>query len=75
MRRVMDPLDRTYEKTIEDGLGISRNAIRELVLTGQLPCVRIGKKRLINYNVLLALLQTGTIENTKQENVETALRR
>ncbi len=75
MRRVMDVLDRTYEKACEDGLGISRNAIRELVLTGQLPCVRIGKKRLINYNVLLALLQTGTVENAKQENVETALRR
>ena len=39
---------------------LTRHALRKLVLTGVVPCVKTGKKRLINYDRLLAFLACET---------------
>ena len=60
---MMATIQETYNRAAYENLGISRNFIREAVLTGKLPCVMAGTKRLINWNVLLDFLGSG---NSKQ---------
>lgn len=46
----------------------TRTALRRLVVTGQLPSVRVGQKYLINLDVLAAFLQ-GSFPMPNQEQV------
>lgn len=36
---------------------ITRNAIRSMVLTGRIPHVKVGAKRLINYDLMVDMLR------------------
>lgn len=46
---------------------ITKNAIRQLIITGKIPSVAIGKKYLINMSVLEVFLQ-GSIEVQQVQN-------
>lgn len=61
MAQLMNTIQGTYDRTVSEGIGISKHAIRMLVLSNQLPSVKLGKgTHLINYNVLLNFLNTGS---------------
>jgi len=42
-----------YIKSLDNDTGISGNAIRMLVVSGKVPSVKIGKKYLVNVDMLL----------------------
>jgi len=42
----------------DPGTAITQNALRSMVLRGEIPCVRVGSKRLINYDLLVQLLES-----------------
>ncbi|NLW78740.1 MAG: helix-turn-helix domain-containing protein [Ruminococcaceae bacterium] len=43
-----------------EGIGLSESAIRRLVKTGDIPCIMVGNKALINWNSLLYFLEQGS---------------
>ena len=45
-------------KQTDPGSSVSVNCIRELALSGAVPSVMVGRKRLINYDALLDYLST-----------------
>lgn len=53
---LMNTIAQTHERAQEEGLGVSRNFIRQSVLNGYLPCVRAGNKRLINWDIFMDFL-------------------
>lgn len=58
-------------KKMDPESAISKNFVRELALEGKIPCVMAGRKRLINFDALLAYLQ-----NSEQPEVsETGIRK
>lgn len=66
---MMATIQGTYERAQAENIGISRNAIRELVLSGAIPSVRIGEKqsmRLVNYQVFLDFIFGNSVNTTKQ---------
>jgi len=57
----MATIAKTYERCEAEGIGISKNLIRQLVLTRTIPTVRVGKNtHLINYDQLMQFLENGT---------------
>lgn len=63
MTQLMNTIQGTYDRTVADKIGISKHAIRMLVLSNQLPSIKIGKgTHLINYDVLLNFLNTGSVD-------------
>jgi len=44
-------------KEDDPGTAVTQNAIRTKVLAGEIPHVRVGNKRLINYDQMLEILQ------------------
>lgn len=59
----MATIQKTYERCQSEGIGISRNLIRNLAISGEVPCVLAGTTRLLNYDKLLEYLETGTVKN------------
>ena len=55
------PAAAEYLREKDPATALTRNAIRNLVLTGQIPHVRIGSKRLVAMEDLLEYLETGTV--------------
>ncbi len=51
-----------YIKESDEGTAITPNALRRMVVTGQVPCTKIGKKYLIDLDVLFEFLK-GTTSN------------
>ena len=69
MAQLMNTIAGTYERCQSEGVGISRNLIRELALSGTIPTVLVGKNtRLINFDVLMNFLNTGTPEKKPEYN-------
>lgn len=53
----MATIGRTFERAEAEGLGISKNLIRSLAKSGEIPSVLVGNNtRLINFELLLAFL-------------------
>ena len=50
----------------DPGTAISQNAIRTMVLTGKIPHVSVGNKRLINYDLMLEMLHSLPKQETEQ---------
>lgn len=44
---------------------LTRNAIRNLVLSGQIPHVKVGNKRLVAMEDLELYLETGTVTSSR----------
>lgn len=49
-------------KQDDPGTAITQNAIRSMVLSGRIPHVQVGIKRLINYDLMVESLQNPTAE-------------
>lgn len=49
----------TYFKTVDPQTGLNECAIRRLLRSGAVPCVKIGKKYLVTIEALEAYLSTG----------------
>lgn len=62
---MMNTVDQTFKLCKENNIGISRNAIRQLANAGKIPCVRIGKKLLINYQGLIKFLNSNFVTPEK----------
>lgn len=64
---------RTVEQTAEaireldPETAISKTALRRLVLEGKIPCVYVGKKRLLNLDMVLRYFQ---MEDANEEDSE-----
>ncbi len=51
----------------EENLGISESSIRFLCKNGAIPCIKIGRKTLINWNVLMEFLMSGGVKAEQPE--------
>ena len=50
----------THFKACDPATALTKTAIRRLVISGELPCVRVGQKYLLDLDVLEAYLQSGS---------------
>lgn len=57
-------LDQAYEevKKMDPQTAITKNIIRELVIDGEIKCVMVGRKRLINVDDLIEYLSTSYLQ-------------
>ncbi len=63
----MATIARTHERAVHEGLGVSRNLIRELAITETIPTVLVGKNtRLINWDVFVNFLRNGSPQQREQ---------
>lgn len=46
----------------ERRIGLNENMLRFLCKTGQIPCIKVGNKTLINWNVLMEYLTKGGVK-------------
>jgi hypothetical protein len=56
-----------YIKEIDAETAITPNALRRMVVSGQIPCVKIGKKYLIDLDVLFEYLKGSRPANVLPE--------
>lgn len=54
----------------ERHIGLNENTLRFLCRTGQIPCIRVGNKTLINWNVLMEFLVKGGVKAEQPEPEE-----
>lgn len=65
----MATIAKTHERCEAEGIGISKNLIRQLVLTRTIPVVRVGKNtHLINWDQLIQFLEDGTPQHRTEDN-------
>lgn len=62
MALLINTINGTYDRCVSENIGISKNLIRSLVSSGQIPVIRAGRTVLINYDVLMRYLETGSSE-------------
>lgn len=57
----MRTLDECYKelKQLDRNTAVSKYFIRQLALSGEIPCVMCGVKRLINFDALIEYLKNG----------------
>ncbi len=62
----MRTLDECYKelKQLDSNTSVTKYFIRQLALSGAIPCVMCGVKRLINFDALLVFLNRGNIQQT-----------
>ncbi len=66
----MRTINSAYEELVtkDSATCITKNAIRQLIITGKVPSVKIGSKYLVNMEVLERFLQ-GNIESQQEHDV------
>lgn len=52
----------------ERHIGLNENTLRFLCKTGQIPCIKVGNKTLINWNVLMEYLTKGGVKTEQAES-------
>ena len=52
----------------ERHIGLNENTLRFLCKTGQIPCIKVGNKTLINWNVLMDYLAKGGVRTEQSES-------
>lgn len=57
----MNTINQTAKLCKEHNIGISRNMLRELAHSGQIPYVRCGQSIIINWDKLMQYLDTNTL--------------
>lgn len=55
--KLMGTIDETYERAKAEIGGVSKNFIRQSVVSGVLPSIKAGRKYLINWNVFMGFLE------------------
>jgi hypothetical protein len=63
-------ISKTFERCQAENIGISKHLIRSLSASGQIPTIMAGKTRLINYDVLMEFLNTGSIQRAVNKTPE-----
>ena len=58
----------------DPGTAITKNAIRTKVLTGEIPSVQVGRKRLINYDMFLEVISNPSTQPPVQADYGTIRR-
>lgn len=60
----MRTLDEAYAELlkVDADTSLSKYSLRKLVLSGSIPCVEIGHRRLINFDALLLYLSGGNVQ-------------
>lgn len=60
----MRTIEAAINQLLQDDPGscLTRHALRQLVLRGEVPSIRAGTKYLVNYDRLLAILSAGEIQ-------------
>lgn len=53
-------------KEDDPGTAITYNAIRSKVLTGEIPHVSVGRKRLVDYDQMLEVLKNPPVQSNAQ---------
>lgn len=56
----------TEIKALDPNTAISRDFIRQLVLSGKVPCTMAGRKRLVNLDALIAYLASPREDENKR---------
>ena len=52
----------------ERHIGLNENTLRFLCKTGQIPCIKVGNKTLINWNVRMEYLTKGGVKTEQAES-------
>ena len=65
---LMNTINETAKLCKEEGIGLSRNHIRYLANSGEIPSVKIGNKVLINWQRLLEHLNNSTLSSDEPES-------
>ncbi len=55
-------ISKTFERCQAENIGISKHLIRQLCASGQIPTIKAGTTNLINYDLLMEFLNTGTVQ-------------
>ena len=63
--KLMNTINETAKLCKEEGVGLSRNHIRYLANSGEIPSVKIGNKVLINWKKLMEYLNGNTLNSDK----------
>lgn len=71
-RQLMNTIAETARLCQERDIGLNDSTLRYLCKNGTLPCVKVGKKTLINWNVLINQIFSGepTVDKTEQSETE-----
>lgn len=64
----MRTLDECYKelKAVDPNTSVSKYFVRQLALSGKIPCIKAGRKRLINFDKLLVFLSGDNQEQKAQ---------
>ncbi len=65
--QLMNNISATAKFCRERHIGLNDNTLRFLCRTGQIPCIRVGNKTLINWNVLMEYLAKGGVKAEQPE--------
>ena len=72
---LMNTISNTYKRCKAENIGISLNHLRYICKNGIIPTCKIGKKYLINWEILMNYLNGKTSENPKNPNDKNRIRR
>ena len=64
----MNSINETAKLCKENNIGISRSHLLQLAKSGDIPCVKVGQKTLINWDKLMQYLDTNTLSPDKPES-------
>ncbi|HAE51677.1 MAG TPA: hypothetical protein DCG30_00280 [Ruminococcus sp.] len=57
----MNSINETAKLCKENNIGISRSHLLQLAKNGDIPCIKVGQKTLINWDKLMQYLDTNTL--------------
>lgn len=63
----MNTINETAKLCKEHNIGISRSFIMQLAKSGAIPCVKVGRSTLINWDALMQYLDTNTLSPDESE--------
>ena len=68
-KTLMNTIDNTYKRCQEENIGISRHFLRHICVNNIIPTCKIGRKYLINWNILMDYLN-GKLSITDEKEIE-----
>ena len=57
----MNSINATVKLCQENNIGLSRSHLLQLAKNGNIPCIRVGQKILVNWDGLMKFLDTNTL--------------
>lgn len=68
-KTLMNTIDNTYKRCQEESIGISRHFLRHICVNNIIPTCKIGRKYLINWNILMDFLN-GKLSIAEDKEIE-----